>query len=71
LVWVRIGNCRTQELLAAMERLWPRIEKQLKTAIGLSRCAEGVRSSRHFQARISWSTSPLTSVRRKSRPRYL
>lgn len=25
LVWVRIGNCRTRELLASFERAWPRI----------------------------------------------
>jgi predicted nuclease of predicted toxin-antitoxin system len=31
LIWVRFGNCRTKALLAAMERLWPRIEAGLKT----------------------------------------
>lgn len=25
LVWIRLGNCRTQALLAAVERAWPRI----------------------------------------------
>ena len=30
LVWVRIGNCRTKALLAAVERLWPKIEAGLK-----------------------------------------
>jgi predicted nuclease of predicted toxin-antitoxin system len=30
LIWVRFGNCRTKALLAAMERLWPRIEAGLK-----------------------------------------
>ena len=25
LVWVRIGNCRTRELLTSFERTWPRI----------------------------------------------
>ncbi|MBV9401359.1 MAG: DUF5615 family PIN-like protein [Bryobacterales bacterium] len=30
LVWVRIGNCRTKALLAAVERLWPKIESGLK-----------------------------------------
>ena len=24
-VWVRLGNCRTSALLAAFERLWPRL----------------------------------------------
>jgi len=28
-VWLRIGNCRTSELLAAMDRAWPEIERQL------------------------------------------
>ena len=27
-VWIRIGNCRTPSLLAAMERAWPEIERQ-------------------------------------------
>ena len=30
LVWVRFGNCRTSVLLAAVERLWPRVEQSLK-----------------------------------------
>jgi predicted nuclease of predicted toxin-antitoxin system len=30
LIWVRIGNCRTKSLLAAVERLWPKIEAGLK-----------------------------------------
>jgi len=30
LIWVRIGNCRTQTLLTAMERLWPKIEAGLE-----------------------------------------
>lgn len=29
LIWVRIGNCRTKALLAAVERLWPKIEAGL------------------------------------------
>ncbi len=29
LIWVRFGNCRTKTLLAAMERLWPKIEAAL------------------------------------------
>jgi len=28
-VWLRIGNCRTPVLLAAMERAWPHIVQQL------------------------------------------
>ncbi|MDI1335910.1 MAG: DUF5615 family PIN-like protein [Lacunisphaera sp.] len=28
-VWLRIGNCRTAELLATMERAWPGITAQL------------------------------------------
>ena len=28
-VWLRMGNCRTPALLAAMERAWPTIEQQL------------------------------------------
>jgi predicted nuclease of predicted toxin-antitoxin system len=31
LIWVRIGNCRTKALLAAVERLWPKIEAGLKS----------------------------------------
>lgn len=30
LLWVRLGNCRKQALLAAVERLWPKIEACLK-----------------------------------------
>jgi predicted nuclease of predicted toxin-antitoxin system len=30
LIWVRMGNCRTKALLAAVERLWPKIEAGLK-----------------------------------------
>jgi predicted nuclease of predicted toxin-antitoxin system len=29
LIWVRIGNCRKKALLAAVERLWPKIEAGL------------------------------------------
>lgn len=29
-LWVRLGNCRTSALLAAIERLWPRMEESLK-----------------------------------------
>jgi predicted nuclease of predicted toxin-antitoxin system len=25
LIWIRLGNCRTEALLAAIERLWPTI----------------------------------------------
>lgn len=28
-VWLRIGNCRTNDLLAAMARAWPEIVQQL------------------------------------------
>ena len=28
-VWVRLGNCRTNALLKAFDRLWPRIEQAL------------------------------------------
>ena len=28
-VWLRLGNCRTPALLAAMERAWPAIVQQL------------------------------------------
>ena len=31
LIWVRLGNCRTKALLAAVERMWPRIEAALKS----------------------------------------
>lgn len=29
LIWVRLGNCRTQALLEAFDRLWPEIEASL------------------------------------------
>jgi predicted nuclease of predicted toxin-antitoxin system len=29
LIWIRLGNCRKKALLAAVERLWPRIESAL------------------------------------------
>ena len=29
-IWIRLGNCRTKALLAAIENLWPRIEAALK-----------------------------------------
>jgi predicted nuclease of predicted toxin-antitoxin system len=29
-IWVRFGNCRTKELLAAIQRLWPKIHSGLK-----------------------------------------
>jgi predicted nuclease of predicted toxin-antitoxin system len=29
LIWVRLGNCRNQVLLATFERSWPRIEALL------------------------------------------
>jgi predicted nuclease of predicted toxin-antitoxin system len=29
LIWVRLGNCRNQALLATFERSWPRIEALL------------------------------------------
>ena len=29
-VWIRFANCRTKALLAAVERLWPKIEAGLK-----------------------------------------
>jgi predicted nuclease of predicted toxin-antitoxin system len=29
LLWVRLGNCRTKALLAAIERIWPKIEAGL------------------------------------------
>lgn len=31
LIWVRIGNCRSKALLAAVERLWPKIEAGLRS----------------------------------------
>ena len=30
LIWIRLGNCRTPELLYAMASLWPKIEASLK-----------------------------------------
>lgn len=30
LLWVRLGNCRTRALLAALEGIWPKIEAGLK-----------------------------------------
>ena len=30
LIWIRLGNCRTKALLAAMENLWAKIEAGLK-----------------------------------------
>jgi len=30
LVWVRLGNCRTADLLSAFERVWPKLEASLK-----------------------------------------
>lgn len=30
LIWIRLGNCRTKALLAAIEILWPKIETSLK-----------------------------------------
>ena len=30
LIWVRLGNCRKQALLATIESLWPRIEACLE-----------------------------------------
>jgi predicted nuclease of predicted toxin-antitoxin system len=29
-IWVRFGNCRTPNLLAEFERLWPRIQASLE-----------------------------------------
>ena len=34
-VWLRVGNCRTSVLLAAFERLWPEIVRQLDAGAGL------------------------------------
>lgn len=34
-VWLRIGNCRTQVLLATFERLWPEIFRQLESGARL------------------------------------
>jgi predicted nuclease of predicted toxin-antitoxin system len=30
LIWIRLGNCRTKELLEAVAILWPKIEASLK-----------------------------------------
>ena len=30
LIWVRLGNCRTPNLLAEFERLWPRIQASIE-----------------------------------------
>lgn len=30
MVWVRLGNCRRQELLSAIERAWSRIQTCLE-----------------------------------------
>lgn len=30
LVWVRLGNCRTSQLLSAVGRVWPRVIAQLE-----------------------------------------
>jgi predicted nuclease of predicted toxin-antitoxin system len=30
LIWVRLGNCRTSNLLAEFERLWPRMRASLE-----------------------------------------
>jgi predicted nuclease of predicted toxin-antitoxin system len=30
LIWVRLGNCRTPNLLAEFERFWPRIQASLE-----------------------------------------
>lgn len=30
LLWIRLGNCRTKALLAAIEGVWPRVEAALK-----------------------------------------
>jgi predicted nuclease of predicted toxin-antitoxin system len=30
LVWVRLGNCRTPDLLEAFERIWSTLEASLK-----------------------------------------
>ena len=29
LIWIRLGNCRTKALLAAVNRVWPEIEEAL------------------------------------------
>ena len=28
-IWLRVGNCRTEQMLEVMERAWPQIEQQL------------------------------------------
>ena len=28
-IWLRVGNCRTTQLLAVLERAWPQIDQQL------------------------------------------
>ncbi len=30
LIWVRVGNCRTARLLAAIEKVWDRVERCLE-----------------------------------------
>jgi predicted nuclease of predicted toxin-antitoxin system len=30
LIWSRLGNCRKQTLLSAVEQMWPKIEAELK-----------------------------------------
>lgn len=30
LIWVRLGNCRTSNLIAEFKRLWPRIQASLE-----------------------------------------
>jgi predicted nuclease of predicted toxin-antitoxin system len=30
LVWVRLGNCRTTDLIEAFERVWSKVESSLK-----------------------------------------
>ncbi len=30
LIWIRLGNCRTKELLRVIELLWPKIEAALR-----------------------------------------
>ena len=30
LVWIRLGNCRTKALVAALDHLWPKLEIALK-----------------------------------------
>lgn len=43
LIWIRFGNCRTKVLLAAVGRLWPRIEASLNAGdriIEVRQCRE-------------------------------